>query len=259
MRAAFVCGPFCKSVPGEVFPSGERVLTWGLDWATEWVASTGKKRCVLRGKKLIDVAQIFADGDKVVTGSIDNTVIIWATSICEALHEFTHADWVIGIAVLPNSEAVATATSDGTTTIWSAVTGERLRVLMDGSAPLTEIDGLLPFPQGDLLATFNLEVATIWNATSGEAVHRFPSFPNWIFGLAVSPGGDMLVLCGSDEVTVWDVGKAQRLYELEFESELGHAMAAPASCFAAVGMGNALDPHGFGRGLSWRELSHLAR
>lgn len=58
------------------------------------------------------------------------------------------------------------------------------------------------------------EVTTIWDARSGAKLRTFT---------------DML------------------LWPLEFSTP-------PTFCSVAIGLGRALDPHGFGEGLSWREL-----
>lgn len=39
----------------------------------------------------------------------------------------------------------------------------------------------------------------VWNATAGEVVRRFASSPDWTNDVAVAPGGDVLVTCGSDQ------------------------------------------------------------
>lgn len=52
----------------EVFPSGDRVLTWGLDWATVWDVASGEAVCRLRGHyiPIIDAATLLPDGDSAV-------------------------------------------------------------------------------------------------------------------------------------------------------------------------------------------------
>lgn len=56
------------------------------------------------------------------------------------------------------------------------------------------------FHEDDRLVTFNLGMATIWNATSGEELHRLSNAPDRTHGAAVSLGGDLVATCGIRQV-----------------------------------------------------------
>lgn len=64
---------------------------------------------------------------------------------------------------------------------------------------------------------------------------------------------------GNGRVIVWDLASGGRRLELN-ESAGGLGVARRTAqdeepCLVAMGLGGALDPEGFGRGVSWRELS----
>jgi len=71
------------------------------------------------------------DGRILVTGSDDDTAILWDTSTgrkLRTLHE--HSKPVNAVAFSPDdSGRVLTASNDGTTILWNAETGKKLRVL----------------------------------------------------------------------------------------------------------------------------------
>lgn len=246
----------------EVFPSGDRVLSWGFqDWAAVWDATSCRTVCKLHGHTMpINVASIFPSGDKVITGSSDDRAIIWNASSCVALHELAHSDWVMSVAVLRGGAAVATGTGNGRMAMWSARSGMLLRTITESRPRVMDLlpEGIGCFPAGDRLATFMGAEAVIWNATTGEATHRLVSFPNWTRDLAVAPGGDVVAVCGSGRVTVWDAASGLRLHEFEegANAEAGAFAQGPEDrCLVAVGLGAASDPRGFGLGLPWRQLS----
>lgn len=241
----------------EVFPDGLGVLTWGLErLATVWDATTGEPVCKLRGHdRDIDVAKIFPDGGKILTGSFDHTAIIWSTASCSMLRRLEHSHWVMGVAILHGGEVVATTTSTGRVTTWSVSAGEVLRTLAWPTTRVVRIViGLVPFPKDDRLVTFNLGMATIWNATSGEELHRLSNAPDRTHGAAVSLGGDLVATCGIRQVTVWDARSGAKLHALELPLSARPATEVPESCAVAIGPGSAFDPRGFGPGASWWDL-----
>lgn len=117
----------------EVFPSGDRLLTMssGGEFSV-WDATTGRKRCELVGQSTsMNAFQIFPAGDRVITSRDNTMAIIWNASDCEELHTLEHESRVRGVAVVRGGLQVATLGQGGSPIVWSAATGERLRVLAD--------------------------------------------------------------------------------------------------------------------------------
>jgi len=239
----------------EVFPDECRLLTWGRDpFATVWNALTGEELCDLTEHAAITVARVFPDGSRVVTGGFDSRTVIWDAS-CSALHTLVDEHWVTDIAVLEGGAIVATATASGRATLWSARTGRLLRSLGSG---VGVSHGFAVFPQGDRLASFHATSVVIWNASSGEALLRIRSASTLFQGVAVSPGGDIFATCGGGEVVVWDVASGSRLATFRDAPAKGQRPGHPSSCILTFGVGSALDPRGFGRGLPRRRLPSVA-
>lgn len=126
--------------------------------------------------------------------------------------------------------------------------------------------GVEPFLLDDRLAMFSSMGAAVWNTSSGEEVNTVAGGPGRTEGLAVAPGGDMVVTCGDAGAIAWDVGSGEKLHAFEIPGPPPSAQCAAArrhlhrpSCLVAVALGPVLDPQGIGRGVSWRDLPRVER
>jgi len=238
------------AVAVEVFQDGDRLLALGMDSSVKvWDTGTGKELCHINDiQSAIKSYQLFPDGERLATGSIDGSVGIWNVSNCRALHTMALRQAVYGVAAVRGGLALAVITSGGGATVWDAMTGEMLTVLTDPPAIQMSVvsSTIEALPPGDRLLTANSTGVTIWNVTSGEVLHTLLSAPHRTSGVAIAPGGDVVVTCGSRHIMVWDTASGAMLHRFE-----DHAAANGDSCLVAVGFGGALDPKGFGEGLSW--------
>lgn len=108
---------------------------------------------------------------------------------------------------------MATAATDGTLRFWDASGGQLLRELHipgSDSVVFDVVYKLVPFPEDDRLATIDRDAVLIWNVTSGSVLHRLARDRDTVWGVAVSPGGDILATCNGQNLTVWDARPAKR-------------------------------------------------
>jgi len=262
--------------------------------ATVWDAVTGKSWCNLTQEAQVNLARVFPDGAKVVTAGFDaDSISIWDIDRCIRVLDLPIARSLVGLALLEGGQKVVIMAHDGSLAVWCARSGAQLSSF--GPPPPQRISDrdfrLQAFPRGDRLLTFGLDSATIWNATTGTAVHRL-SFEG-IDDVVVSQGGDVVVTCGNHKVTVWETATGRILHtfeevplrrpagdvvpdeemsdeemsEDEYDMELddveegwpddvsdASSLLPLTDCRVALGLSTALDPRGIGSGLSWRDL-----
>ncbi|MCK4976844.1 MAG: WD40 repeat domain-containing protein, partial [Anaerolineales bacterium] len=145
---------------------------------------------------------------------------------------YPHAARVCGVAFDPNGARLATASWDGTATIWQAETGQALHNLSGHTDGVTTITFS---PDGALVATGSDDgLVKLWDASSGAElstlaghIRQESGFFTGVMGVAFSPDGARLVTAGTDGVArMWDVATLQR-GDLKIGDELlsleGHA------------------------------------
>jgi len=245
--------PYCRG--GEafsgnlaVFPSGDRLLSWGQDSHVRVMNVTdGAVICSL-SEHYARSAAIFPAGDKVATCGADQRTIIWNASSCEMLWELFGHTLVTGVAVLAGGDVVATSGADATV-LWSVASGLPLRRL-DERLPFAPVQalGVQAFKHGDRLLTHNSAEAIVWNATSGELLLRFVTFPTALESVAVAAGGDLVATCGGGQVGIWDALSGAKLHT--FQERPSEPNASP--CQVAIGSADAVEEHDAFR-VPWRE------
>jgi len=235
-----------------VFPTGDRVLVWGSEeWATIWNASSGKAICELSAHAApISSIAFFPGGDRVVTGGLDRRAFIWNASTCEVLHKLVDAAWMLEVAVVSGGDKVVTMSSNGRVAVWDAATGKRLHELVSKKLVGGGLaSGFHAFPSGDRVVTFASREAVIWNAATGEVMKRLRGLDS-VYSAAVSPNGYLLALCGTSEVSVWDLASGAKLQR--------HRTVAvprpPNVCPVDIGMATNHHADHIGHGLTWRSV-----
>jgi WD40 repeat protein len=63
------------------------------------------------------------DGERVVSGSFDDTVRVWEAATGEEVARMTHDGLVYSVAFSPDGEMVVSGSQDGTVRVWQAATG----------------------------------------------------------------------------------------------------------------------------------------
>jgi len=167
----------------------------------------------------------------------------------------------------PDGETLITGGFDGYLEEWDAVTGERLRVLLDPCGQEDERPRVVVIEDGEEVeAPFQLVrlsecmrgssitcarfspdgrifvvgsgsgFVVVWNAHSRGEIHKWWVHERKIKALAVSPDGRWLAI-GSDaefstSLHVWDLGSRPEQVPAQFFSDEGHRWGVSSLCFS---------------------------
>ena len=96
---------------------------------------------------------------------------------------------------------LASASRDGTTRIWDAVTGRERALLADRGGPTTAVA-----PDGSWLATASQDgTARIWDATTGQLRITHTGHHGGVLAVAVAPDGNLVATCSDDRtLRIWN-------------------------------------------------------
>ena len=117
---------------------------------------------------------VFSHNDSlVITGSTDNTVIIWNALTSDSIRTFKgHNSSIESVAISHNDNYIVAGSYDDTAIIWDALTGDTIRTLKGHKSIINSV----AFSHNDsLVITGSYDnTAIIWNALTGDSIRRIP-------------------------------------------------------------------------------------
>ena len=187
----------------------------GFEWYY-WQPKTHVGALALRGHSDIIASVAFSpDGQRIVTGSNDQTAKVWdAASGRELLTLRGHSDVIKSVAFSPDGQRILTCSGDRTAKVWDAASGRQLLTLTGHSEGVTSVASS---PDGQRIATGSLDrTAKVWDAASGREVLTFRGHNHWIESLALSPDGQRIVTGADDQTAkVWEAVSGRELFTLK--------------------------------------------
>ncbi|MGD2146783.1 MAG: adenylate/guanylate cyclase domain-containing protein [Anaerolineae bacterium] len=194
-------------------PDGRRIATGGSDsTAKVWDASSGEQLLTLAGhtSEIWDI-HFSPDGTRLATSSPDGTAKVWDAATGEELLTLAgHKERVISVAFSPDGTHLATAARDQTAKLWD-ITPSREWLTLE---PPGDLGDIAYSPDGTRLAIVG-EGATIWDASSGEALLALDGHSDWIGCAQFSPDGTRLATASDDGTAkVWDAASGDELHTL---------------------------------------------
>ncbi|MBW4563559.1 MAG: NACHT domain-containing protein [Mojavia pulchra JT2-VF2] len=202
--------------------NGHQLLT--LEGHTNWIRSVA----------------FSPDGEILVSGSDDKTLMLWNTKTGQCLKTLTgHKERVWSVAFSPDGKTVASSSEDKTVRLWNIHTGECWNVL---DKHTHWVRGVAFSPDGKILASGSSDTKVIlWDAHTGNYLKTLEGqHTARVRTVAFSSDGKILA-SGSDDHTIrlWDIesgrylytllGHTERVRSLAFSPELNSRILASAS------------------------------
>jgi WD40 repeat protein len=189
------------------------------------------------------------DGQRIASGSIDDTVQIWNAS--GGSHIFTyrgHASAVYTVAwspdgqriasgsgetIAPSGVGIATLPDDQTVQVWNASDGSLLFIYREHSSDVASVAWS---PDGQRIASgFLDDTVQIWNASDGSNVFTYKGHSSNMFSAAWSPNGQRIASgsCSTDDtgslfgitVQVWNASDGSNVFVYKGHSNVVTSVA----------------------------------
>jgi WD40 repeat protein len=151
-------------------------------------------------------------GDRVLTGSMDNTARLWDGRTGAPLREpLRHKGPVYAIAFSPKGDRVLTGSLDKTARLWDARKGEPLGLPLRHES---SVDAVAFSPEGERIVAVSNDAAWLWDARTGMPLGEPLRHGGPVHVVAFSPQGDRILTGSSDKTArLWDARTGASLGE----------------------------------------------
>ena len=169
----------------------------GFEWYY-WERQMHLELKTLRGHLGPVLAATFSpDSRRIVTGSADQTAMVWDTATGWELFSLTgHSGVISSAAFSPDGQRILTGSWDHTARLWDAVSGSFLFALNGHSGA---IHSVVFSPDGRRVATSSADKTTaVWDAIDGHRLFTLNGHSARIFSVAFSPDGQRIATGGWD-------------------------------------------------------------
>ena len=154
----------------------------------------------------------------------------------KCLHTLTgHSHWVLSVAISPQGNTLATASSDKTIKIWHLATGKLLGTLTGHSE---WVKAVAFSPDGKTLASgSNDKTVKIWDLATGKLLRTLTGHLASVCSVVISPDGQLVASSSKDKtIKVWRMDTGQTLHVRMGHSQwVGSIAISPDSQILASG------------------------
>ena len=154
------------------------------------------------------------DGERVLTGSDDNTARLWDAATGSAVATLEgHTGRVSAVAFSPDGERILTGSDDNTARLWDAATGAAVATLAGHAG---RVSAVAFSPDGKRVLTGSADnTARLWDAATEAAVATLAGHTNMSSPPPFSPDGKRVLTASWDKTArLWDAATGTLLATL---------------------------------------------
>ncbi len=151
------------------------------------------------------------DGQRIVTGSRDNTAKVWEAASGKCLFTLEgHAAPIWSVAFSPHGQRIVTGSADATAKVWEAASGKELPALKGHSGAIWSVAFS---PDGERIVTGSQDqTAKLWEAASGRELLTLKGHSAVVGSVAFSPDGRRIATGSRDQTArVWEAAGAEQV------------------------------------------------
>jgi hypothetical protein len=192
----------------------------GFEWYY-WQRHTHLALKTLRGHLAIVTSAAFSpDGQRMVTGSLDNTAKVWEVANRRLLFELKgHTDRIESVAFSPDGQWIVTGSWDRTAKVWEAVSGKETLTFKEHNGVILSVAFS---PDGQWIVTGSWDrTAKVWEVASGRELLTLKRHSAAIGSVAFSPDGRRIATASVDKTArLWEAAGAGQVAAWEEEERV---------------------------------------
>ena len=154
------------------------------------------------------------DGNRIVTGSDDRSVLVWDAKTGEQLRQLQgHTREVASVAISPDGNRIVSGSYDEMVRVWDAKRGEQLSELRGHTSKVTSVGFS---PDGNRIVSGSLDNSVrVWDAKTGEQLGELQGDDSGIRSVAFSPDGNRIISGSFNKLQVWDAKTGHQFREMQ--------------------------------------------
>ena len=183
-----------------------QIILWDLEKGTEI-------RRFLGSEGVIWALAVSPDGRTALSGADDRVMIWWNLETGEEIHRFAghEEETITGVAFSPDSKRALSGDGRGLVIEWDLEKGEEIQRFVAHKGTSNVGRTRVAYLPDTLTGTSGLTALTsgwdgtlaLWNLQTGEEIHRFRGHDtDFVFDIAISPGGNTALSCGTDQTII---------------------------------------------------------
>jgi WD40 repeat protein len=166
----------------------------------------------------VNSVAISPDGETLVSGSRDKTILIWQLDTGKKLCTLTgHTSFVYSVAISPDGQTLISGSEDTTIKLWQMSKGRQLRTLGGRFSGHSHwVNSVAISPDGETLISGSTDkTIKLWRLGTGRELHTLTGHSSSVRSVAITPDGQTIVT-GSDDTTIklWQMGTGKKLHTL---------------------------------------------
>ncbi|MEQ9368161.1 MAG: WD40 repeat domain-containing protein [Coleofasciculus chthonoplastes F3-SA18-01] len=201
----------CRDVPVERL--GEDVRAYSSRVVPEPILPNWNFRLTLKGHQdWVSALAMSADGQILVSGSLDKTVKLWHLETADLIHTFSdHQQGILCLSLSPDGKWLASGGFDQTIKVWKLETGELCHTLIGHNGSVRSLV-IMPDNQTLISGSFD-QTIKLWQLDQGKFVQDLVQDAGRLSAIALSPDGKTLASGGGDGIVdLWHF----QPFDLEF-------------------------------------------
>ena len=158
------------------------------------------------------------DGERLASGSVDSTVMIWNKISGEVIRILNHPQGVTYLEFSPDGNYILTSSYDANIRLWRVIDGELIKEFRGHQKTVWSVAFS---PDGKTLASAGDEATIkLWDLASGKLTRELQGHKRTVWSVKFSPDGNSIASASFDaSVKIWSVKDGKLLQNITGHSE----------------------------------------